>query len=310
MISLALTICVVVSGNQAEKPLAELPYSRTEAVKYLRFSPNAKRLTIGTVSGELVTWDLASKRPVSRMIAGREVRGYAVTGSGQVFTLHADGSVAIRDAASGDVAKRVFQKGRVTWIGEAGGSVFAVMQPRGSDDVYQLVKYPDDVIFAGRRFGPVALSAAGDMVAIGLPGGKVSLYDPGTARLRRTLTVGSFGGLALSADGQLLAVTSDADSPILLFSTATGKQAARLTTGLSLDDSVVLLAFSPDGKYVAAGTTLDRVGLISTKTRKNARIYGTGAGSYYSIRALTFSQDGKRVAIAFFLGGVKVYPVP
>ncbi|RMG26393.1 MAG: WD40 repeat domain-containing protein [Armatimonadetes bacterium] len=76
------------------------------SIRYVSFSSDAKQLSAGTVNGELITWDIASKRVVRVVITGREVRGdYEPASSNRIYTLHADGSIGLRDKVTGQLLR-------------------------------------------------------------------------------------------------------------------------------------------------------------------------------------------------------------
>ncbi len=128
MVALLLHLVLASETTLGQKGdlIAKLEYSRTDGVNYLEFDDNGTRLVVGTLTGELSTWDLRIKRRLSHIIMGREIRRYAFAGPQYLFTLHADGSVAVRDSTSGEVVKRAFAGRKATWIGGTGKAVLAV----------------------------------------------------------------------------------------------------------------------------------------------------------------------------------------
>jgi RNA polymerase sigma factor (sigma-70 family) len=102
---------------------------------------------------------------------------------------------------------------------------------------------------------------------------------------------GFFGGLTFSADGKLLAALRDR-SEVLVWSTATGKEVARLAVAKPATNTINLLAFAPDGKTLAV-VHPEAVRLWDVSTGKEVRLLETGGGE---IRGCVFAPDGKTLA--------------
>jgi Tol biopolymer transport system component len=140
------------------------------------------------------------------------------------------------------------------------------------------------------------------LVTTGVPDGAVRLWDVGTGRSRATLT-GHIGGIlvAFSPDGETLATASgfagdDYDNPVRLWSVATGKLTASLA---GPTNGVQSMAFSPDGKALAAGaggSPSPQVRMWNLATKKVSRTFAAGL-------LVAFSPDGKTLATSG--GGVQ-----
>ncbi|HEX5271332.1 MAG TPA: hypothetical protein VFW33_12625, partial [Gemmataceae bacterium] len=147
----------------------------------------------------------------------------------------------------------------------------------------------------------LALSPDGKWLAAAANVGRaeVGLYDPETGECRKTLGFGgsTFGPramLAFSADGSLLAVSSDLG--VRLWRTAGWEE---LPTGMrrELFDAQAL-ALSPDGSTLAVGTRVPFAGgcrIVLWDTRQGKETGGL-EGPEIRLRALGFAPDGKRLA--------------
>jgi RNA polymerase sigma factor (sigma-70 family) len=124
--------------------------------------------------------------------------------------------------------------------------------------------------------------------------GGVRLFDVATGKAVRTIRGHKHMAisLAFSPDGKLLATggySSDAD--IRLWEVATGKEVRRIETGAI----VPVVAFSPDGKSLAAAQGDSRVVLWDVATGKELRALKGPEGIN---TAVAFSPDGRLLAAA------------
>jgi len=135
---------------------------------------------------------------------------------------------------------------------------------------------------------------------------EITLWQPETGKkVRRIKGCGNVRGLAFSGDGKLLAAVSNLPrecAVLLVWETASGKQVGKfLSNDLILPYAV---AFSPDGKRVAAGGAHEDVPVWSLETGKELRRL---RGSKEGIYALAFSPDGRLMAGAGPDGKVRLW---
>jgi WD40 repeat protein len=117
-------------------------------------------------------------------------------------------------------------------------------------------------------------------------------------------------GVAFSPDGKLAAAVCSADSSesdapglLLVWNTADWSEVKRVP----LDCGAEHVAFSPDGRYIAATRRDNTIGLWTTKDWKPA-IEFLPMGGY--IAALTFSPDSTALGIATSEDGLSTWPLP
>jgi RNA polymerase sigma factor (sigma-70 family) len=154
-----------------------------------------------------------------------------------------------------------------------------------------------------RHGGPIEatpLSADGKRLATGADDGVIRLWDVETGKLlRRWDGLGAMimgWSVALSPNGKMLAAAARSDGAggpeqVFLWDAATGKELRRMDGKLSSPCS--RLAFSPDGKTLAAGEW-DR-GIVYTWDAATGKEIKAWKAHAEAVTALTFAPDGKRL---------------
>jgi WD40 repeat protein len=134
-----------------------------------------------------------------------------------------------------------------------------------------------------RRWGLMIAAAAAITFAVA---GGYTLYFLKTQPLVRTLTGHSDQAVsvAFSPDGSLIAA-NDWNGTLLDWSTADGRLQAPAISGVSGHTN----PFSPDGKWIAAGSHRD-VKIWDAATKRDLRTF---SGHQGEVRAVAFSHDGK-----------------
>jgi len=137
----------------------------------------------------------------------------------------------------------------------------------------------------------LAISPSGNTLASGSLDGTINFWNLRTGILQATLFARQVTALAFSPDGTTLAsgsrlISSAASTktfhPLQLWDVATGE----LLTNLSVEEPIAALAFSPDGKRLAAGSLQAHVWDVATQSR----LYTVDPGD---LNALIFSADGQ-----------------
>ena len=191
----------------------------------------------------------------------------------------------------------------------------------GSDQTVRLwaVESGEQLQSMAGHSGPVnvvAFSPDAAVIASGSDDHSIKLWSV-TGKELRTLTghQGSVRSLAFSPDGKTLASIA-ADATIRLWEVETGKEKASLSYSSDLldfsgafgvfADAVRSVAFSPDGKLLAAGFGSKAIGLWDAVTGQPIRLLKGHTGSVGSV---AFSPDSRRLVSASSDRQIKLWDV-
>ena len=248
-------------------------------VSAMRFSADGRTLVSGDSNGGLIAWDVEHRALRERL------EGHAAEVAMVVTT--PDGRTAI--TAGADDGKVAF------W--DLDGSRRIV---HGVPLASRFVAAVDDPTPRG-----VAMSPDDRTLAVTHEHGTVELIDTSTLEPRTVLRK-AFDGPALatdfSSDGRLLAVAGD-KGELGLWDARTLAAVRRLE---GLRGWIQTVAFSPDGRFVAAGEISDDSRLLIWDAGSGRR---TAFESDFSPSQLTFSPDGRLLAGAGMDRGVEVRDV-
>ncbi len=164
----------------------------------------------------------------------------------------------------------------------------------------------------------LAFSPDGKTLAVAstnMPGDPVQLWDVATRRMTGQLTTGftsRMNSIAFSPDGTLLAASATQDTTMQVWSTARLSRVATFSDiqqtqyPPQLGGGVFMLAFSPDGRLLAAAGIDGKI-----------RVYSVPGFSLLAVvppldstTSLAFSPDGRTLAFGNADGSVYLYSVP
>jgi WD40 repeat protein len=141
----------------------------------------------------------------------------------------------------------------------------------------------------------VAFAADGQSLTTAGADGTVRLWNVAGGAERRILRghTGAVLGIALSPDGQTLA-TAGSDKTVQLWDPSTGKVRHRLPS----KTPALSVAFSPDGKVLAAGSGVGERGELTLWDSASGKRLATAAADKGRCSAVVFSPDGRWLAAA------------
>jgi WD40 repeat protein len=152
----------------------------------------------------------------------------------------------------------------------------------------------------------VAFSPDGGLIATGSGDGKARLWDAKTDTLRTEFLAqgGNVGRVAFSPDGALLAAHSD--EAFRMWDVSTGKERARCegSRGAAPVFGISNVAFSTDGKRIAAG---DQANTVKVWDAPTGALKHTLAGHGREALAVGFSPDGKLLATGSYDATVRLW---
>ncbi|MGO9401808.1 MAG: WD40 repeat domain-containing protein, partial [Xanthobacteraceae bacterium] len=176
----------------------------------------------------------------------------------------------------------------------------------------QLYEQPVLVVDPGMHTAPiksVSVDATGHFIVTGSEDKTVRLWSPIDGKLLRTIRVpagpgnlGKIYAVAMRPDGDLVAVGGQ--QSIYLVETLTGKMTARIA---GLPSGTNSLAFSSDGRYLAAGFVGSNGLRVYDRDRQWAETFSDMDYGGDRLWGLTFASDDGRLATASFDGKVRLY---
>jgi WD40 repeat protein len=250
--------------------LLDIPlFTHSAGVINLAFSPNGKTLAAGTSFVEAKLWDLAS---------------------GQATLLNSYQEHLISDAA-------VTFSPDGNWLGFTGMNAPTFKKYGGSQGVPNLsnVNLSSTYLLAFSPDGQ-SLAVGGSVFGTGMPSGKVYVIDFQTGAVKAEFSRELIDNIAFSPDGSLLA--AHGAGSLSVWSVSNGQKIFSFSTGVEPGDIMNTTAgkgvsFSPDGKYLAAGSKTGIVYLWKTDDWSVA--YQLEGHQKQSV-AVAFSPDGRLLA--------------
>jgi WD40 repeat protein len=310
---------IILWDVKTQEPMGQPLTGHTSSVLSLIFSPDGKTLASG--SDEIILWDVATQEPIGQPFTSdtsdtREVLTVAFSSDGQTISSGSrDGTIILwnieprlsigqpltRHADS--VFGLAFSPSGKTLASNHCGEPFPefISCDEGEIILWDVLTHQPIGQPLKRTTGFVrgtAFSSDSQTLVSGSGAGTIAVWDVETHQLiGQPLEAGTFLGMALSPDSKTLASDSG-DHAVSLWDVKTrqpiGQPLLDYTDPLTgYTDWVSSLAFSPDGKILAAGYW-NRIILWDVQTQQPMGQPLTG--HTYLIPSLTFSPNGKILA--------------
>jgi WD40 repeat protein len=238
-------------------------------------SPDGKRLAAGgRLDNTVYIWDVETGEEKARLKLDNKtytmLLGFSANGKSLSWDDGSSGVVRTYDVESGKVLKQFTYQSRGKSNHHAYGTAFS----------------SDAKLFAyGASFG----------------GQSVELWDVETGKLVRELPLPSPNSVAFSADGKMLA-GQDSFGRIRIWDEK-GKQLHEVQRPVKqkMQVAATMLAFSPDGKYLAAAGQVD-MAITVWEAQSGKKVQSLTLPGTEEVSGLVFSADGKWIGGSFLQG--------
>lgn len=219
----------------------------------LAFAPDGARLATGDAQGEVCLRDTGDAPAAGRRLGAHDgpVTAVAFLADGsRVVSAGADGSLRVWDAAAGSLLHTIDQA------------------PAGKRRGQPPAGHTPAALWS------MAAAPAGDQVVTGGWDGRLRLWSASSGQLVREVATLPFAvvGVAVSPDGKLAAVATEAELEAHLFDLSTGKRVSRASGYV---DPPIGLAFAADGARIVS---VDQRGNILSFARDEPGVYGAAQG--------------------------------
>lgn len=262
-----IALADVATGNPVGKLVAPM-----DRLVGMEFTPDNKSFITATQDGDVIFWDLATKKVRFRKDTRKwKIRSLALSPDGKTVAVGTINSVIrLWDVASG---RELFD------------------EPNAFD----------------APIHSVAFSPNGRSLAIGGDNHNVSFWHVDSEQPRqRCKSPDSAQSVAYSPDGRFLA-SADANSPIIrLWNAVTGELSGEVKTK---ESGVKCIAFSPDGRRLASAHALDpirgaKLNVWEVNTGKNVREFTLQP---IDLQALVYSADERTLVLGTKTGAILVW---
>jgi Tol biopolymer transport system component len=279
---------------------AMTPIAYKGKVRIVAFSADGKSLLTVGDDKTVRVWSVATGKETRKIEFNAEVHAATFLGKGgDIVAGCADGVVTLTNAdgkmvwqarsfgrsttsvaVSHDAQQVVTgnESGTLAMFDAASGRATRILRVLRRDTVLSLAFAPD-----GKKVAGVA------------KGGDTNVWDVQTGRMLLTIKSESPTSVAISGDGGVLAIAGG--KAVTLAELASGKELRKL----SAKETFTAVAFSPDGKKVAAVGDDKLARVWATATGKEERVFGDAQGK---LAALAFSPDGTLLATAGEKGAI------
>jgi WD40 repeat protein len=267
------------------------------------FSPSGRILAAGDWNGDVIWWDLQSKKELHK-IAGqkRRINALAFSPDGELIAIGSDRSGCVWDLRSrtemwrfvpekAGVDGAAFSRdGKTLAMGSEDGTIRLWASATGKE-LRRLAKQSGGL--NSLAFSPDGNTLVSAGPSCGGQAGEVNTWDVESGkRLSNFKAIGHWHTATLSTDGKLVAVDRAGAAGVDILATDTGIEVSMASTNPSL---ATVIAFSPNSKLLATTGPGSALQLWDAATMKPAHQIG---GHQQGITALAFAGQGRYLATA------------
>ena len=307
-----LTLLILLTLFSLNTFAQDFPYTTLEGhtnyVSSVAFSPDGKTLASGSSDNTIILWDVATGGYLKTLSGHSEnVLSVAFSQDGKILASgSSDNTIRLWDAVTGQHQKIL--TGHTDSVFSVAFSPDSKILASGSlDNTIRLwdvaTREYKTLTEHSENVWSVAFSPDGKTLASGSLDGTIRLWDANTGKHKQRVTTNwdYVLSVAFSPDGQTLASGMGEyfysrrwgysyDGDIALWDAATGQH---LKTLSGHTNYVLSVAFSPDGKTLASGSSDNTIRLWDAVTGQHLK---TLSGHSENVLSVAFSQDGKILA--------------
>lgn len=280
----------------------------------LAFAPDGAALFSTSRDKALWVWDLSGATvagtPHEQQVFGEGGSNMAVSPDGTLLASDdSEGSLVLRDAATGEVRQTLPGSSRVTGVAfSPDGMTLASIGLDGTLTLWDVAGGSARTRISAGRPTALAFSPDGSTIALGqLNSGEILVVNAQTGETLATLSghSDSINALAFSPDAALLASAGGfSDKSIRLWDVASG---AALAAFDGLAEDVETLAFNPDGTLLAAASPLMLIDVAAQQELELAALLAAhGFSILTSTTSLAFRPDGTALALGSSDGTIRL----
>lgn len=280
------------------------------SVYAVAYSPDGERLATASLDNTVKLWNAKSGEEINRMRGhGDGVCGVAFSADGKkLFSASLDRSLRSWDGLTGAAIGSAV--GHSNYLESMAASPDGKAFATGGHDNAVRIWSSDGTpgaLLAGHAEAvyAVAFSIDGKTLASGGNDQQVFLWDIASGQKTPVTGLrGAIQSIAFAPDGKRFAVS--AEQTIHVFRFASETRESSLATKIELDDPAKSLAYSADGKWLAAG---ERGGKLRLFTGTEGASVVSVAAHRNSIYGVAFSPDHRTLATASFDRTIKVWSI-
>ena len=295
------------SAQNKEDTAVVFPQLWHGRVSAVAVSPDGAWIVTGTEDGEIVVYETESGRELRAISAGGEIQALAFFPDGGKLASKSSVGISVWEYLDG---KRLFdiqtkENIPVTFsVSPDGGKILSaadektvtVWNARTGKEIFSIKNQPGFLGALGWSPDSKYINTASSPGESAFDAASIKVLDAGTGKEIRVVTwdPSSFTAAAFSPDLKQIVIQEDGGD-LSLWNTETGKKIRSLFTKDLHGDKAEIFAFSPSGKYIAAGIEREAIHVWDAASGEELVYLMLPWGYEYGGEYLQFTQDEKYI---------------